>query len=52
MAQEETKMYTFKVTYRNDETGKTRTYAVKADGILPAIEKAKLILESEKHWKN
>jgi len=33
-------MYTFKVTFRNDETGKTKTYTVKEVGMFPAIERA------------
>lgn len=36
------KMYTFKVTFRNDETGKTKTYTVKAAGMFPAIEGAQM----------
>ena len=33
-------MYKFKVTFRNDETGKKKTCTVKATGICLAIEEA------------
>ena len=36
-------MYTYKVTFQHDETRKTKTYTVKAEGIIPAIEKARWI---------
>lgn len=35
-------MYKFAVTFRNDETGKTKTYTVKAAGMFPAIEEAQM----------
>lgn len=33
-------MATFKVTFKNEETGKTKSYKVRATGIVPAIETA------------
>lgn len=33
-------MYNFKVTFRNDENGKTKSCVVRAAGICPAIEDA------------
>ena len=33
-------MDSYKATFRNDETGRTKTYNVKAPGIIPAIDSA------------
>lgn len=33
-------MKTYKITFRNDETNKTKTFKVKDLGIVPAIEQA------------
>ena len=41
-------MYTYKVTFQHDETRKTKTYTVKAEGIIPAIEKAGWIAPFDK----
>ena len=33
-------MDTYKATFQNDETGRTKTYKVKAPGIIPAVDAA------------
>ena len=35
-------MYTFKVTFRNDDTATTEIYTIKAAGMFPAIEEAQM----------
>lgn len=33
-------MDTYRATFKNDETGRTKSYKVKAPGIIPAIDSA------------
>ena len=33
-------MDTYKATFRNDESGRTKSYKVKAPGIIPAVDAA------------
>ena len=36
----EIKMDTYKATFRNDDSGRTKSYKVKAPGIIPAVDDA------------
>lgn len=33
-------MYTFKVTFQNEETGKRKSFKIEERGMIPAIEKS------------